>query len=252
MDVPKEKIINVIIAPCVSKKSEIKLYEGADYVITTSELAMMIRECNQSFDNVKKSSFDKLLGESSDGGVIFGASGGVMESMLRTAYYLLNNELPPLNLINFKEIRGEKDIKEAEADLKVKGYSDDGRWLITHQNGKLVEGTLYNLFVGSIGGNPKVQEYYTGEKDFLNKRGYKSLNVECTSLNDVKNVNNEINQTSLTFWIQTQFGFFNMNMNIFMLNTTDILSCLKIFQTINSRQIIKNYFIKTTVKVKVS
>lgn len=40
----------------------------------------------------------------------------------------------------------------------------------------------------------KVQEYYTGEKDFLNKKGYTSLNIECKSLNDVKNVNNEISQ----------------------------------------------------------
>jgi iron-only hydrogenase group A len=120
MNIPKEKIITVALTPCVSKKTEITTYEDADYVITSSELSMMIRECNLSFNNVIPSEFDELLGESSSSGVIFGSSGGVMEAMLRTAYYYLNKENPPEKLLNFKELREDSDVKTAEVDLKKK------------------------------------------------------------------------------------------------------------------------------------
>jgi iron-only hydrogenase group A len=120
MNIPKEKIITVALTPCVSKKTEITTYEDADYVITSSELAMMIRECDLSFDNVIPSEFDKLLSESSSSGMIFGSSGGVMEAMLRTTYYYLNKENPPENLLNFKELRENLDVKTAEVDLKTK------------------------------------------------------------------------------------------------------------------------------------
>ena len=81
---------------------------------------MMIRECNLYFNNVIHSEFDELLGESSSSGVIFGSSGGVMEAMLRTAYYYLNKENPPEKLLNFKELREDSDVKTAEVDLKKK------------------------------------------------------------------------------------------------------------------------------------
>lgn len=117
----KDKIINVALTPCVSKKSEISRKEltGMDYVITTSELAMMIREAGIDFKNVNKEEYDEFLSKGSGAGVIFGASGGVMEAALRTAYYLLNKKEAPANFLDFLDLRGEDSIKEAIVDLNV-------------------------------------------------------------------------------------------------------------------------------------
>lgn len=112
-------IVTVALAPCVSKKSEIKrdLEQNNDYVITTSELAMMIREAGIDFKNVKSASFDSILGKGTSAGLIFGTSGGVMEAALRTAYYLINNADTPENFYSLNDIRGNTPIKEAEVDM---------------------------------------------------------------------------------------------------------------------------------------
>jgi len=121
LNLDKNKVINVALAPCVSKKSEIARpeLEGTDYVITTSELAMMIREAGIDFKNVLDKEYDRLLSKGSGAGVIFGSSGGVMEAALRTAYYLLNGEDTPEHFLDFQEVRGELPIKEAVVDLGV-------------------------------------------------------------------------------------------------------------------------------------
>lgn len=121
MNLNKEKIISVALTPCVSKKTEIARPElkGMDYCITTSELAMMIREAGIDFKTVIGKDFDSLLGKGSGAGVIFGTSGGVMEAALRTVYYLLNNESSPADFLNFTLVRGDLPIKEAIVDLKV-------------------------------------------------------------------------------------------------------------------------------------
>ena len=117
-EIPKEKIISVSLTPCISKKYERSLYPDTDYVITTSELILMIQELEIDFQNLEDAPFDKLLGKGSGGGLIFGVSGGVMESILRTAYYMVNKEKAPEQFYEFLEIRGEKDIKEATVDMK--------------------------------------------------------------------------------------------------------------------------------------
>ena len=117
-EIPKEKIISVSLTPCISKKYERSLYPDTDYVITTSELILMIQELGIDFQNLEDAAFDKLLGKGSGGGLIFGVSGGVMESILRTAYYMVNKEKAPEQFYEFLEIRGEKDIKEATVDMK--------------------------------------------------------------------------------------------------------------------------------------
>ena len=121
MNLKDKKIINVALTPCVSKKSEISRPElsGMDYVVTTSELAMMIREAGIDFKSVVEKDFDSVLGKGSGAGVIFGTSGGVMEAALRTAYYFLNKKDAPVKFLNFQEIRGEFPIKEAEVDLGI-------------------------------------------------------------------------------------------------------------------------------------
>ena len=116
-EIPKEKIISVSLTPCISKKYERSLYPDTDFVITTSELILMIQELGIDFKNLTDKEFDKLLGKGSGGGLIFGVSGGVMESILRTAYYMINKEKAPKDFYEFKAIRGEKDIKDAVVDM---------------------------------------------------------------------------------------------------------------------------------------
>lgn len=112
-------IVTVSLAPCVSKKSEIRrdLEQNNDYVITTSELAMMMRESGIDFKTVSEASFDSVLGKGTGAGVIFGVSGGVMEAALRTAYYLVNQKEAPENFFSLTDLRGTVPIKEAEVDF---------------------------------------------------------------------------------------------------------------------------------------
>lgn len=112
-------IVTISLAPCVSKKSEIKEDYNNDYVITTSELAMLIREQKIDFKACEESAFDQLLGKGSGAGVIFGTSGGVMEAALRTAYFLLNEKDAPSNFFSLESLRGSLPIKEAVVNLEV-------------------------------------------------------------------------------------------------------------------------------------
>lgn len=112
-------IVSVSLTPCVSKKSEILKDCHNDYVITTSELCMMIREQEIDFKCLEEQEFDDILGKGSGAGVIFGTSGGVMEAALRTAYFLLNQKKAPENFFHLESVRGNTPIKEAEVDLEV-------------------------------------------------------------------------------------------------------------------------------------
>lgn len=114
-----EDIVTVFLTPCVSKKSEIENDCFCDYVITTSELAMMIREQSLDFKTVLERKFDSVLGKGTSSGLIFGTSGGVMRAVLRTGYFLLNHENPPQDLVELSSLKGTENFKEMEVDLKV-------------------------------------------------------------------------------------------------------------------------------------
>lgn len=122
----KEKIkprdITIVsIMPCISKKYEIKRKENKgiiDYVLTTRELARIFAKHNINFKNIKEEDLDCGFGNPSGAGVIYGASGGVMESALRTAAFELSGK--ELDNIDFQEVRGSKGIKEAEIEIKGK------------------------------------------------------------------------------------------------------------------------------------
>lgn len=120
LQIPKENIISVAITPCTAKKSEIKLpnTNDTDFVITTSELALMIREKELDFNNLKDQEFDSIMSRGSGGGVIFGSSGGVMEAAVRTAYHFITGENPPQKLLEFTEVRGYENTKEATVKIK--------------------------------------------------------------------------------------------------------------------------------------
>ena len=88
---------------------------GFDYVLTTRELARMIRQAGIDFSSLPEEDYDDPLGISTGAGLIFGATGGVMEAALRTAYEIATGK--ELADINFHDVRGLKGIKEAEVDL---------------------------------------------------------------------------------------------------------------------------------------
>ena len=94
------KVINVMLMPCISKKEEILDSDDIDYVITTRELIYLINESNIDLNSIVPSDFDKLAGNASSSGIIFGTSGGVLEAVLRSTYYFMNNEPMPDNLLN--------------------------------------------------------------------------------------------------------------------------------------------------------
>ena len=128
MNIPKEKIVVVSVMPCTAKKFEIgrEDEDGAglpdvDIAITTRELARMIKKAGIRFDELPDEDFDNPLGEHTGAGVIFGATGGVMEAALRTAVETLTGE--ELKNLDFTDVRGTKGIKEATysvAGLDVK------------------------------------------------------------------------------------------------------------------------------------
>ena len=116
--VDREKIAVVSVMPCIAKKYEITRPEmevdgvrDVDCVITTRELARMIKEANIDFVNLEDSTFDDPMGEASGAGAIFGTTGGVMEAAVRTAVDTLEGR--SIEQVEYKEVRGEKGIKEA-------------------------------------------------------------------------------------------------------------------------------------------
>lgn len=122
----KEDIKVVSIMPCISKKQEANRVEmkdengtrDVDIVITTRELAKLIREAGINIVNLPDRDFDNPLGVASGAGAIFGASGGVMEAALRTSYEWITGET--LEKVDFEDIRGLEGIKEAKIDFNGK------------------------------------------------------------------------------------------------------------------------------------
>lgn len=122
MGIPAEKIFMVSIMPCTAKKYECKRpemqdsgYPDVDVVLTTRELGRMLRETGINFENLPDEKFDDPLGISTGAGVIFGATGGVMEAALRTVYEVATQK--ELQKVDFEDVRGMEGIKEATVDL---------------------------------------------------------------------------------------------------------------------------------------
>lgn len=124
--VSPNKIVNVVIAPCTAKKSEIKRQElsytkkDTDYLLTTRELALLLKEENIDITRLKIKKFDSPLATGSGAGIIFGSTGGVCEAALRTAYYFITGKNLKREELNFNSVRGMSGIKEAEIDIEGK------------------------------------------------------------------------------------------------------------------------------------
>lgn len=118
MGIDPKDIVVVGIMPCTAKKFETKRddqaasgYPDVDYSLTTRELGRMIESAGIYFKHLPDEEFDNPLGDSTGAAVIFGATGGVMEAVLRTAVEKLSGE--ELKSLDFTEVRGTDGIKEA-------------------------------------------------------------------------------------------------------------------------------------------
>lgn len=120
-----DKIVSVSIMPCTAKKFESNRsemhdsgYRDVDYVLTTRELAIMIKQAGIDFMRLEDRPFDSLMGESTGAGVIFGATGGVMEAALRTVYELVTGRSVPFENLNITPVRGMDGVKEATIKIE--------------------------------------------------------------------------------------------------------------------------------------
>ena len=120
--VKREDMVVVSIMPCLAKKSECARDEfkvngdpDVNFSLTTRELAHMIKQCNLDLVKMPEEDFDSPLGQSTGASVIFGATGGVMEAAVRTAYEVYTGK--PLPKIDLEEVRGFDGIKTAVVDF---------------------------------------------------------------------------------------------------------------------------------------
>lgn len=153
MGIDPQKIVVVSIMPCVAKKFEGQREElsfnglqDVDYVLTTRELAQMIKEGGIHFVNLPDESFDNPFGEGTGAGVIFGATGGVAEAALRTVFELVAGK--ELDTVEYTAVRGIEGIKEATIELP---------------NGK----TIHTAVVSGLGNARKIFDMVKrGEKSY--------------------------------------------------------------------------------------
>ena len=120
--IPREKLVVVSVMPCLVKKYECGREEfkvdgnpDVDYSLSTRELASLIKEANIDFASLEDEDFDSPMGDSTGASVIFGATGGVMEAALRTAYEIHTGKT--LEKVEFESVRGLEGLREATVDM---------------------------------------------------------------------------------------------------------------------------------------
>jgi len=120
-----DKIVSVSIMPCTAKKFEAfrpemhdSGYRDVDYVLTTREMAILIKQAGLDFNKLEPVKYDRLMGDSTGAAVIFGATGGVMEAALRTAYELVTGREVPFENLEIKPVRGMEGIREATIKIE--------------------------------------------------------------------------------------------------------------------------------------
>lgn len=128
------KIVSVSIMPCTAKKYEADRpemrssgFKDIDFVLTTRELAVMIKQAGIDFRTLEPGHYDSLMGTSTGAGVIFGATGGVMEAALRTAWEIVTGKPVPFTNLNITPVRGMEGVKEAT--IKITGTNEEWRFL---------------------------------------------------------------------------------------------------------------------------
>lgn len=183
MGVEPKDLVVVSVMPCIAKKFEAARPElesegisDVDVVITTRELASMIKEAGINFLELEEEDFDDPLGESTGAGAIFGATGGVIEATVRTAYEKITGE--ELGNLEFTDLRGLTGIKETQVEIDGKtiriavanGLGNTRRLLEKVKSG---EEEFHAIEVmacpgGCIGGGG--QPYHHGDLSILRRR----------------------------------------------------------------------------------
>lgn len=178
-----EDIVVVSVMPCISKKYEAKRdelenegFSDVDAVITTRELAEMIKEVGIDFISLEDSDFDNPMGESTGAGDIFGTSGGVIEATVRTAYKMITEK--DLEEVEFYDLRGLDGIKYATVDIEgreiniavANGLGNTRRLLEKLKNKEISLDAIEVMACpgGCIGGGG--QPYHRGDISILKKR----------------------------------------------------------------------------------
>ena len=123
--VKPENIVSVAGMPCAAKKFEANRpemrdsgYQDVDAGLTTRELGHMIKQSGLDFNGLKDTPFDSHMGDSTGAAVIFGATGGVMEAALRTAYVVITGRPVPFENLNITPVRGLEGVKEASVKFE--------------------------------------------------------------------------------------------------------------------------------------
>ena len=193
LGIDRKDLVVVSVMPCLAKKYEADREEfskdgnyDTDIVITTRELARLIKYANINFHALEDDDFDKPLGESTGAGVIFGRTGGVIEAALRTAADWYTGE--SLEKIDYKEVRGlegvrSADVKVGDLDLKIgiaHGLGEARKLLNEIRAGKSQYHAIEIMACkgGCIGGGG--QPYHHGDTEILKKR-ISVINSEDTS-----------------------------------------------------------------------
>ncbi len=123
-DLEPANIVSVSIMPCTAKKFEADRpemrssgHKDVDYVLTTRELAIMIKQAGLQFNTMPETKYDSIMGASTGAAVIFGATGGVMEAALRTAYEIVTGREVPFENLNITPVRGIEGVREAAVKI---------------------------------------------------------------------------------------------------------------------------------------
>ena len=180
INVPREKIVVASVMPCLAKKYEAdreELNNDVDLVISTRELAKLIKQANIDFNALEEEEFDMPLGESTGAGVIFGTTGGVIEAATRTAYEKLTGE--SLESVDFHALRGFDGVRSAtvpvgDFDLNIgiaHGLGNARELLEEIRNGNPRNFHAIEIMAcpgGCIGGGG--QPYHGGDSEIIKKR----------------------------------------------------------------------------------
>lgn len=128
------KMVTVSIMPCTAKKYEANRpemyssgYKDVDYVLTTRELAVMIKQAGIDFNKLPEEQYDSIMGQSTGAAVIFGATGGVMEAALRTVYEIVTGKEVPFERLNITPVRGMEGVRTAS--ITITGTKPEFRFL---------------------------------------------------------------------------------------------------------------------------
>lgn len=158
------KVVSVSIMPCTAKKFEADRpemrssgYKDIDYVLTTRELAVMIKQAGIDFLALEEEKYDSIMGASTGAAVIFGATGGVMEAALRTAYEIITGRSVPFTNLEIVPVRGMEGVKEAT--IRIEGTKEE--W-------KFLEGVEMKVAIahGLVNANKLVRAVSTGKASY--------------------------------------------------------------------------------------